>query len=221
MTDAQYMQERQSVLTAAHQAAGNGLISGSNGNVSTLVSSTPLLVAITPSQRNYSSLTLDDILIVDDQGEPLVGALPPSSETLLHLTIYRNRKDVRAILHTHSVYATICAVVGIEIPPIMDEMVVMIGGAIRVAKYAFPGTEDLAEQANTALNGRNAVLLSMHGMVGVGKDLEHALTICQLTERAAQVYVWSRLLGNPQQLPEEIVQVETAIYEMSRQSEEV
>ena len=96
------------------------------------------------------------------------GGMRPSSETRLHLEIYRRRADVRAVAHTHSIYASAAAVVGRDIPPLIDEMLLTIGGPVKVSSYAFPGTQELAEAAYTALGDRNAALLRNHGVVGRG-----------------------------------------------------
>ena len=139
-------------------------------------------------------------------GEPLDGEHPdskpassggmrPSSETRLHLEIYRRRADVRAVAHTHSIYASAAAVVGRDIPPLIDEMLLTIGGPVKVSAYAFPGTQELAEAAYAALGDRNAALLRNHGVVGVGPDIWEALEVCDLVERLAQIFVLARNFG--------------------------
>ena len=74
-------------------------------------------------------------------------------------------------------------------------MLLTIGGPIKVSKYAFPGTQELAEQAQAALGERNAALLRNHGVVGVGPDIWEALEVCDLVERLAQIFVMARNFG--------------------------
>ena len=213
--------EKRAVVDAARRMVELGLVTGASGNVSARLgrSDSGDLLAITPSGRRYEDVTQDDIAVVDFDIEPVEGALPPSSEALLHVAIYKTRPDVGAVLHTHSVFASVAAVAGVEeIPPITDEMVVSIGGAIRLSEYAFPGTQGLADSVCEALSERNAALIRNHGAVGVGRDLDEALEVCALTERVAQVFVYASMLGQVEQLPQEVVEAEAAIFRMRQQS---
>ncbi|MBI4233692.1 MAG: class II aldolase/adducin family protein [Chloroflexi bacterium] len=214
--------QRRAVLEAAQELARQGLVIGASGNVSLRLEPQEGkdLLAITPTQRAYSTMRPEDIVVVDFDGEPVAGELPPSSELLLHVGVYRARRDVGAVIHTHSTYASVCAVAGLEIPPIIDEVVLRVGGPIAVALYAFPGTQELAERACHALGERNAVLLRNHGAVGVGKDLREALEVCQLVERAAKVFVMASLLGRATPLTPEMVELEQQLFQMRRRAEE-
>lgn len=210
-------QERQAVLSTAQELARLGLVTSTSGNVSLRLKEEGRdLLVITPSQRPYQTMVPQDIVVIDFQGEPVEGELPPSSESLLHVAIYRMRRDVEAVIHTHSVYATVCAVAGLEVPPLIDELVVAVGGPISVAEYAFPGTEALAEAACRALGERNAVLLRNHGLAAAGRDLPHALEVCQLVERVAKVFVLASLLGRVDPLPPQVVEVEQELFRMRR-----
>ena len=91
-----------------------------------------------------------------------------------------------AVVHAHSPYATSAAVAGVDIPLIIDEMALVIGGAVKVSEYAFPSSEALAANVCAALGGRNAALIRNHGVVGVGADLDEALRVCELVEHAAK-----------------------------------
>ena len=123
-------------------------------------------------------------------------------------------------MHTHSLYASVAAVAGLEIPPIVDEMVIKIGGSVRVAEYAFPSTEELAQRASQSLGDRNAVLLRNHGLVGVGRTSWEALDMCQMVERVAQIFVYASLLGRASTLPPEIIEVEKELFRMQRRDSE-
>ncbi|MGB9791667.1 MAG: class II aldolase/adducin family protein [Thermacetogeniaceae bacterium] len=173
-----------------------GLVVGTAGNISVRDRDSKGIL-ITPSGIPYPELTPEDLVLVDEFGKPLAGKLRPSSEVFLHSAIYRSRKDVNAIIHTHSPYASVFAVNRSEIPPVLDEMAQLIGGSVQVARYAFPGTKELAEYAVSALQNRQAVLLANHGMVGVGRDLNEAMVVCKAVEKAAQVYLLAKISGNP------------------------
>lgn len=212
--------ERAAVAEAARRVAEAGLTSGRSGNVSMrLGTAAPLdLMAITPSQVSLSGLGAEQVAVVDFDMEPVEGDAAPSAESLMHVAVYRARPDVGAVIHTHPEYATAAAVAGLEIPPVVDEMVVTIGGAIRVSEYGFPGSQELADRVCAALGDRNAALVRNHGAVGVGSSLEEAVEVCVMTERTASIFVRARLLGGAHPLPDEAVEAETAVFRMRRGS---
>ena len=211
-------EEKREVMDACRRIVAAGLVAGAAGNVSRRVAGSDgaPLVAITPSRVPYHRLTADDILIIDFEGDPVEGDGVPSSETLAHLAVYSARADVGAVIHTHSIHASALAVAGLEIPPLLDEQVVALGGAVPVAQYAMAGSQELADNACAALGEGNAVLLRNHGALGVGADLEEAASVCELVERLAQVYVLALGLGKVTPLPEHVVEVEKKIFRMSR-----
>ena len=218
--NSRWQAEKSAVASVARQLLELGLVTGSSGNVSWRLGSSggAELMAITPTGRPHADLKDEDIALVDFDIEPVEGDLAPSSESLMHVAIYRARPDVRAVIHTHAVYSSVAAVAGLAIPPIVDEMAVALGGAIEVSDYAFPGTMELADSVRDALGEKNAALIRNHGAVGVGSDLKEAMEVCKLTERVAQVYVMASILGKVSPLPEDIVEAETAIFRMRRQS---
>ncbi len=212
---------KRDVVRAAQEMTAQGLVTGTSGNISVRLEPTDEreLMAVTPSGKRYSGLREDDIVVADFQVEPVEGDLVPSSEALLHTGIYKARPDVKAVIHTHSVFASVAAVAGLDIPPIIDEMVVRIGGPVLVSEYAFPGTEEVANNVCRALGERKAALIRNHGVVGVGGDLNEALEVCALTERVAQIFVYSSLLGKVNPLPKEIVDTEISLYRMRQDAE--
>ena len=215
--------EKNAVVEAAQEMAALGLVTGTSGNVSVRLpdlGDASGLLAITPTGIPYGELTEESIAVTDFDVEPVEGELPPSSESLLHVAIYRARPDVGAVIHTHSVYSSVIAVSGIDIPPLIDEMVVAIGGAVKVSQYGFPGSEQLADNVCEALGPRNAALVKNHGAVGVGRDLREALAVCTLLERVAQIFVFARMSGRFDELPREAVEAERAIYNMRRENRE-
>ncbi len=196
---------KKGVLDTGRKLIEKGLVLGTSGNVSLRLPPQDgrEMLAITPTSRPYDLLTPEDIPIIDFETEPVEGDLAPSSETLLHIAIYRARKNVGAVVHTHSVYASAMAAAWLEIPPITEDQMCLIGGAIKLAEYAPSGSEDLAANAVRGLEDRNAVLLKNHGMVGVGKDLREAFTICELVEKTAKAYYLCLSLKQVNLLPEE------------------
>jgi L-fuculose-phosphate aldolase len=203
---------RQSVLEAAQAMLQGGLVVGTSGNVSARCTGDSL--AITASGTDYAAMTLDDIVVVDFDGEPIIGDSIPSTEMLMHAAIYRARPGVGAVMHTHSAYASGLAVAGQALPALIDEVVVHLGGAIEVSAYAFPGTEELGEHVVIALGERNAALIRNHGMVGVGKTPAEALRACQITEHSARIYFIAKTVGVPQQIPADAIETEIELFRM-------
>lgn len=167
-----------------------GLIVGTWGNLSARIPGADR-IAITPSGRGYRTLKEADIPIVSLDGTVVEGALKPSSELALHLAIYRARPDIGAVIHTHSTYATVCAVARAPIPPIVEDLVQLAGGQVEVADYAICGSETLAERAVEALGKNYAVLLANHGAVGCGANLHEAAVACALIEKTAKIFVYA------------------------------
>ena len=211
-------EEKQEVLDACRRIVAAGLVAGSSGNVSRRVEGADgaPLVAITASRVPYDHLTPGDVLVIDFEGDPVEGEGVPSSETLAHLAAYKARDDVAAVIHTHSTYASALAVAGLEIPPLLDEQVVTLGGAVPVTEYGMAGSQELADKACAALGDGNAVLLRNHGVLGVGADLEEAAAVCELVERLARIYVLALGLGRATPLPEPVVEAEKKMFRMSR-----
>ena len=194
----QWSEQRANLTEATREMYRRGLVGAYSGNTSLRLADAgdDSLLLVTPTHHPYYRLQPDELVVVNLEGEPVLPApMQPSSETLLHLEIYRQRPDVQAVAHTHSIYASVAAVIGRDIPPLIDEMLMTIGGPIKVSRYAFPGTQELAEQAYAALGDRNAALLRNHGTVGVGPDIWEALEVCDLVERLAQIFVLARNFG--------------------------
>lgn len=209
---------REAVLDAVRRIVAAGLVANASGNVSCRIHREDGdHFAMTASRVPYHRFTIDDVLIVDEEIEPVVGDGVPSSESLLHMAVYRARPDVGAVIHTHSVYASAYAVAGRPIPSLLDEQVVSLGGAVEVANYAASASEELADNAMSALGDRAAALLRNHGAVGVGADLEEAIAVVELVERVAKVGVLSAIVGGDGAgLPADIVASEQVVYRMMK-----
>jgi len=190
------------VVDAGKEMIRRGLTVGTWGNVSVRDPETGY-VYLTPSGMNYDRLECDDIVVFDREGNWVEGERRPSIEKSLHISIYRNRPDVNAVLHTHPVYSTVFCVIEQDMPPVTEEFVQIIGEKVCVADYALPGTELLAQNAVRALGHRNAVLLKSHGSVCVGPDLDSALKVCDVLEKSAHILLMSIVIGTPRVIPPE------------------
>ena len=206
--------EKKQLIEAAQELEKKGLVVGTAGNLSLRLkgSAGRELMAITPSGRYYHSLKVDDIVVVNFAGQKIEGELKASIETPMHLEVLKARKNMNAIVHAHAANCSAVAVARMDIPPLIDEQVILLGGEIKVADYAFPGTPELAKSAVVGLGPRNAVLLANHGVLTVGRDIREALTFCELTEELAKIYTTALSLGKVNRLPAEAVDLEKAFF---------
>ena len=207
---------RIAIVDACRRLEAGDLVAGASGNVSVRLPETEgrELLAITPSQVPYRVLRPEQVLVIDFDKNVVDGEGRPSSETNAHLAAYRARPDVGAVIHSHSVYASALAMAGLDLPPVLDEAVVALGGPVRVAQFGMSATEELANNAVEALGLRQAVLLRNHGVLGVGRDLDEALTVVEILERTARIYVLARTLGEVQPLPDHVVEIEQKFFRM-------
>ncbi|MBT4125839.1 MAG: class II aldolase/adducin family protein [Chloroflexi bacterium] len=211
-----WQNERQKLVDTMQKLDRLGMVSGSSGNASVRLPAAGTkkkLFLVTPAGVSYDTLTIDQIVLVDEEMSPIGrDAGIPSSEALLHKAVYDSRRDVDAIIHTHSVYASVQAVKAEAIPPIIDEMVVYIGGTIEVSEYGFPGTVELAEKSVEALGDRRAAIIRNHGMFAVADSLKEALRVAELVERIAKIYVNAKTSGTIVPVPDHAVEAEREMY---------
>jgi L-fuculose-phosphate aldolase len=187
--------EREGVAAAARRLAGEGLVIGTAGNVSARAGE---LVAVTPTGAVLAAVAADDVAVVDLDGVQVAGELAPTSELGLHLGVYR-RYDVGAVVHTHAPMATALACVLNELPVVHYQMLAL-GGAIRVAPYATFGSPELAQLTLDALEGRCAALMSNHGAIAHGPDLDAAIETALLLEWVSTIYWRAAAIGTPRAL---------------------
>jgi L-fuculose-phosphate aldolase len=173
-------------------------------------------ILVTPSGIPYLEITPRDVLLVDFDGEPLERGRNPSTETPFHLAIYRNRRDVGGIVHSHSLYALAVAAAKQTVPVFLDELFANIGGDLAVTEYALPGSDELAEKVLKRLGDKNAVLLANHGAVCCGKDLDEAVYIAETVEKICHVFFLTATLGRIEELPSDGVAYQRLIYEMKK-----
>jgi L-fuculose-phosphate aldolase len=206
---------KKTILEAAQKMLEKGLVVGTAGNISLRLppEGERQLLAITPSSRHYDLLDVNDIQILDFDARKVEGDLRPSIETPLHIGIYRARKNINAVIHTHSVFASAISVAGLDIPPILDDQVAFLGGEIKLAGHALSGSREQVTNVLIALGDRSAVLLPNHGAVGTGLTLRDAFTACELIEKTARIYLIALSTGKVNQLPIKFIEAEKALYD--------
>ena len=202
---------REAIVAMGKELIERKLVAGSWGNISIKI--TEGVYAVTPSGRGYANQKPEDIVIVDDACKTLDGELTPSSESKLHTAIYNACPEAKAIIHTHSIYASALAAMRKPVPAIIEDIVQIIGGRVECAEYALPGTQELADNAVKAMNGRKGVLLANHGAVCWGKDLADALMVCEILEKAAQIAIICQSCGGAVELSNEDAEIMHSFYE--------
>lgn len=202
---------REAIVAMGKELIERKLVAGSWGNISVKIADG--VYVVTPSGRGYANQKPEDIVIVDDACKTLDGELTPSSESKLHTAIYNACPEAKAIIHTHSIYASALAAMREPVPAIIEDIVQIIGGRVECAEYALPGTQELADNAVKAMNGRKGVLLANHGAVCWGKDLADALMVCEILEKAAQIAIICQSCGGAVELSNEDAEIMHSFYE--------
>ena len=184
---------RKKIIATALEMNARGLNRGKSGNVSARFDDGFL---VTPTGMAYESTQTVDIVAMTQDGAAL-GPRLPSSEWRFHRDIYAARREVGAIVHVHSPFATSIACLGRDIPPFHYMIAVAGGKDIRCAAYATFGTQQLSDHALCALEGRKACLLANHGMIAVGASLTAALALAVEVEALAEQYWRALQIGTP------------------------
>lgn len=188
------------VIETCLELERRGLNQGTAGNVSVRLSADASDgFLITPTALPYVLMKPEDLVRMRMDGSS-EGRLQPSSEWRFHLDIYRARPEVRAVIHTHSGYATTLACLRREIPP-FHYMIALFGGSnIRCCEYATYGTQELSDHLLKALEGRRAALMGNHGLVVLGPGLQRALALTVEAETLAMMYWRAAQMGQPRLL---------------------
>ncbi len=192
---------RQEIVDRSLNAFHEGLFSGTSGNMSCYLREEGLML-ITPTSVRYDVLRAEDIVVMRLDGTIVEGALRPSSEWQMHAAVYEGCGEVSAVFHTHSPYATAFAVNHQTIPAVLIEAHVFLGGDIRCAEYATPGTKEVGLNALPALEGRKGCTLANHGVLAVGAELAEAYLNAEYIEDVAKIYSLARAVGTPVALSE-------------------
>lgn len=163
-------------------------------------------VYLTPSAMPYDTITEEDVVVCDLDGNILEGSRKPTVEKDLHLLVYRNRPDINAIIHTHPEDSLVFGVLHQDIPAVIDEGAQSLGGTVHCAEYALPGTEQLAINTLKALGKDGmACLLANHGAICLGKDMKEAFKTGTVLEMEARIYLKALSVGKPVVLSDENV----------------
>ena len=186
---------QQEIVDRSLQAFRAGLFSGTSGNMSCFLRDEGKML-ITPTSVRYEELQPEQVVVMNLDGTVLSGGTP-SSEWRMHAAIYEAMPDVNAVFHTHSPHATAFAVNRQPIPAVLIEAHIFLGGDIRCAAYATPGTKEVGLNALPALEGRGGCTLANHGVLAAGADLAQAFLRAEYIEDLAKIYTLACRVGTP------------------------
>ena len=175
----------------------------SDGNISVRLDDGRIVA--TPTMTCKGRMTEDSLALTDSQGKAL-GNRKASSELAMHILIYQERSDVRAVCHAHPPHGTAFAVAGLAIDqPILSEVILTLG-CVPLAAYGTPSTDELTEAMRPLVKHHNALLMANHGAVAYGSDLWQAFDRLETLEHTARIAILSRILGGSKNLPAEAIE---------------
>lgn len=189
MSDA-LQKAKEEVLWGCRLMVERGYLLGTVGNLSARADGTDLVV-ITPTSLPYDTMTEEDLVVVNLNGEIVSGKHQPSIECSMHLGVYRARPELLALVHTHSKYATTVSLIKeLDIMPAIDtEQSLYLGGDINIVPFAFPGSKELAEYVKEGIGTNAGLLMANHGALGVGISMKDALIASDIIERNSEMYL--------------------------------
>lgn len=192
------LQVKKEIVRICRMLHRKNYLAATDGNVSVRLGDR---VLTTPSGVHKGYMEAEQLITVDLTGQVLAGEGKPTSEIRMHLLAYELRPDVAAVVHAHLPYATACTLAGVSLlEPILPEVVITLGG-IPTAPYATPGTAEVPEAIRDFLREYDALLLSRHGAMTVGRDVMDAYNKMEKLEHTARVVLAARLQGQLPPLP--------------------
>ena len=190
-----------------------GMVAANDGNFSVKLNDNEFLC--TPTGVSKGFMTPEYICKVDAQGKVIQAnkGFRPSSEIKMHMRVYKERPDVKAVVHAHPLYATSFAIAGIPLTqPIMPEAVISLG-CVPIAEYGTPSTEEIPDAVSKYLQYFDAVLLENHGALAYSDSLLNAYYKMESLEFYARLLYQSKMLGGPKELTPSQVE---RLYELRR-----
>jgi L-fuculose-phosphate aldolase len=186
-------QIRADIVECGRRLWHRGFVASNDGNISVRLGENRLIT--TPTAVSKGFMTPDMMVVTDLEGKKLAGERNASSELKMHLEVYRNRPDVRAVVHAHPPTATGFAVAGIPLDRAVLAEVITTLGSIPIAEYATPSTEELPAAVRKYVKAHDGLLLANHGALAVGPDVYAAYYRMETIEHFATISLVARLLG--------------------------
>ena len=194
---------RADIVEVGRRLHARAYIASNDGNISARVGEDLLLT--TPKGVSKGFLTPDMMVTTDLEGHKVAGERDPSSELLMHLAVYRNRPEVKAVVHAHPPTATGFAVAGIPLDRAVLAEVVTTLGSIPIADYGTPSTHELADAVSRYIRAHDGLLLANHGALTTANELFAAYYKMETIEHFARISLVARMLGRERMLSREEV----------------
>jgi ribulose-5-phosphate 4-epimerase/fuculose-1-phosphate aldolase len=194
---------RDLVVRYSRQMSEDKLVSARQGNLSALDPASGL-IAITPTAAEYSTMTAEDIVVINKDNEIVEGRWLPTSEYRMHTLFYRKRPDIGAVMHCHAPLTSVFAAIYETLPLVLVETAGCVGHPIKVAPYAPPGSVQLGDICLQVMGRGTAVIMGGHGLLAVGPDLPLLYSSAISVEDNARVVLHARAIGTtPRTIPDE------------------
>ncbi len=186
---------KQEICEIGQRVYNKGFAAANDGNISVRVSENEVLC--TPTMHSKGFLKPDDICTVDMKGNQIAGRKKRSSEALLHLEIYKQRSDLKSVVHCHPPHATAFAVAREPIPQcVLPEVEIFIGD-VPITKYETPGAQAFADTIIPYVNKTNVIVLANHGVVSYGETVERAYWWTEVLDAYCRILLLAKQLGGP------------------------
>ena len=196
-------QDRETLCQVCLLLYQRGYVVSNDGNVSVRIGEDQVL--ITPSGVSKGRLTPDMLVVCDLEGRVLAGCLHPSSESAMHLLVYRERPDVGAVVHAHPPAATAFSICRRPLAQHYLTETISGLGEVPVAPFALPSTSQVPDSLRPIVAGHNGALLANHGAIAWGRDLWHAFDRMEQVEQTAKIFALVHQLGGGVELsPEQV-----------------
>ncbi|MFM8535914.1 MAG: class II aldolase/adducin family protein [Acidimicrobiia bacterium] len=186
-------QARADIVEVGRRLWERGFVASNDGNISVRLDEHRLIT--TPKSVSKGFMTPDMMVITDLDGTRIAGEREPSSELKMHLEVYRNRPDARAVVHAHPPTATGFAVAGIALDRAVLAEVITTLGSIPIAEYATPSTEELPAAVRRYVKAHDGLLLANHGALALAGDVMAAYYRMETIEHVAKISLVARQLG--------------------------
>ena len=192
---------KQDICEIGRRIYAKGFAAANDGNITVKVSENEFLC--TPTMHSKGFLKPDDIATIDATGKQIAGRKKRSSEALLHLEIYKQRPDVKSVVHCHPPHATAFAVAREPIPQCVLPEVEVFLGDVPITAYETPGGQAFADTILPFVEKTNVIVLANHGTVSYGESVERAYWWTEILDAYCRILMLSKQLGRVHYFSEE------------------
>ena len=191
---------KQDICEIGRRLYNKGFAAANDGNITVRISDNEILC--TPTMQSKGFLKPEDIATIDMTGKQIAGAKPRSSEALLHLEIFKQRADVKSVVHCHPPHATAFAVAREPIPQCVLPEVEVFLGDVPITKYETPGGQAFADTILPFVSKTNIIILANHGTVSYGETVERAYWWTEILDAYCRILLLAKQLGRVNYLNE-------------------